>query len=255
VAVAVLGCGVAPPQSYWVRESRTVPRIDYDDWDALLSAHVREGLVDYPAFARAPEFDEFLRKLRKSRFTAETTGDQRLAFWMNGYNAAAIAAILDGHSPAGRWGRYRFFRRIRRPLGGEAITLWDLENKRIRSAGDPRIHFAIVCASASCPRLASEAFVPERLDEQLEGLTRAFVNDPTRNRFDVEGRVAHLSQIFEWYAEDFATSYGSTAAFVARYVDEPRVSAGLREGGWELRSLPWDWSLNGTPPPPPVAED
>lgn len=249
LAATVLGC-VAPSQSYWVPDTRTVQRLDYAPWDALLRAHVRDGEVDYPAFARAPEFAAFLQTLRKARFTAETSADQRLAFWMNAYNAAAIAGILDGKSPSSLLGRAGFFLRTRYAIGGEGITLWDLENERIRTVGDPRIHFAIVCASASCPRLASEAFLPERLDEQLERRARAFVNDPTRNRFDAQTRVAHLSALFEWYEEDFVGSSGSIAAYVAHYVDDPQVAAGLREGGWKLRSLPYDWSLNGASPPP-----
>lgn len=237
----LLGC-VAPPKSYWVDDARPAERIDYDAWDELLRAHVKEGFVDYAAFAASAEFTEFRRALRRVRFTRATTADQRLAFWMNGYNASAIAGILSGGSPVTTLGRARFFLRDYHAVGGEEITLWDLEHERIRPVGDPRIHFAIVCASASCPRLASEAFVPERLDEQLDVLTRAFINDPTRNQYDLHSGMARLSQIFEWYEEDF----GNVPHYLARYVTDPEVAAALREGRLEIEYFPYDWSLNGT---------
>ena len=97
-------------------------------------------------------------------------------------------------------------------------------------------------------------WIRQQFDEQLEERTRAFVNDPTRNRFDAEKRVARLSRIFEWYEEDFGASDDGVLAFVARYVDDPEVAAGLREGGWKLGHLSYDWSLNGPRPPPRLKE-
>jgi hypothetical protein len=226
-------------------DSRLVETLDYAPWDALLRAHVRDGFVDYPAFGASAEFAEFRRALRRVRFTRETTMATRKALWLNGYNVAAIAGVLGGGSPETLLGRARFFWRTRFALGGEEITLADLENERLRRLGDPRIHFAIVCASASCPRLASEAFGPARLDEQLDRATRAFINDPTRNAFDLDGGVALLSQIFEWYEEDFRATDGTLSEYIARYVADPQVAAALREGALEIEYLPYDWSLNG----------
>ena len=239
-----VGC-VAPPRSYFVADSRPAERVDYSRWDALLRTHVVDGSVDYAGFAASADFTDFRRTLRKVRFTRATTADQRLAFWMNAYNASAIASILAGESPATLLGRSRFFLREYHAIGGEEITLWDLEHERIRPVGDPRIHFAIVCASASCPRLASEAFFPERLDGQLEQLTRAFINDPEKNRYDLAEGVAYLSQIFEWYEEDFAGTAGGVGAWISRYVDDAEVARALAEGRLEVEYLPYDRSLNG----------
>jgi hypothetical protein len=238
------GC-VTPPSSYWVPEMRPVEWLDYAPWDALLHAHVVNGVVDYPAIAASPEFGEFMRTLRRSRFTQDTSAEQRMALWLNGYNAAAIQGILSGGSLQTLRQRRRFFQRRLHAIGGENITLWDLERARLGMLGDPRIHFAIVCASASCPRLASEAFDPERLDAQLERLARAFVNDPTRNQFDAGMGVARISQIFEWYAADFTAADESIGRYLARYLDDPDAAQALRAGHWKIEYLPYDWRLNG----------
>jgi len=242
------GC-VAPSLSYWLPETTLVERFDYTEWDALLRAHVRDGVVDYPAFAGSQRFSQHLTRLRRARFTQDTTREQRMAFLANAYNALAIAAVLDGYSPASLIGRGRFFLRVRYPVGGEEITLWDLERHRLLPLGDPRVHFAIVCASLSCPKLASEALLPDRLEQQLERSARRFVNDPARNRFDREKREAQLAAIFERYTEDFAEAAGSVEAYVARYVDDPRLAQDLAEGRYRVRFLDDDWSLNGIQPP------
>jgi hypothetical protein len=243
----LVGC-VAPTRSYWVAGSRPVEWIDYGPWNELLRAHVVDGFVDYDALDRSPEFNDWVRTLRRSRFTEETSAEQRLAFWLNGYTAAAISGILRGGSLQGGQARRRYFERALFALGGEEITLWALEHERLSKRGDPRIHFAVACAAVSCPRPVSVAFDPARLDTQLEHLTHTFINDPTRNQFDAALGVARLSQIFEWNAGAFAPA-GGVAAYVARYVDQPEAAAALREGRWKIEYLPHNWSLNGRPIP------
>jgi len=238
---------VAPSQSYWLPDTQPVRRLDYGDWDRLLRAHVHRGAVDYPAIAIDGDLPAFLAAVRRARFTRDTTADERLAFWINAYNASVIAGILGGQSPATLLGRNEFFRRTRHDVGGDSITLWDLEHERIRPVGDPRTHFALVCASVSCPALSSQAYVPRTLDAQLEVATFAFVNDPAKNRYDPVERVAHLSEIFEWYAEDFEAAAGSVPTYVALHVEDPVAAAGLADGSWEVRYMDFDWSLNGSP--------
>ena len=238
---------MAPSQSYWLPETQPVEHFDYGPWDRVLRAHVVAGVVDYPAIARNPEFPAIVAALRRARFTRETTADERLAFWINAYNISAVASVLEGESLETLFGRIEFFRRTRHDVGGDSITLWDLEHARLRPLGEPRIHFALVCASASCPRLSSQAYVPSLLDAQLESATRAFVNDPKKNRYDPVDRVAYLSELFDFFPEDFAGDSGSVAAYVAGYVEDPEVAVGLADGGWKVRYTDYDWSLNGKP--------
>ena len=126
------------------------------------------------------------------------------------------------------------------------MTLYELEHERIISEGDPRIHFAIVCSSKSCPPLIGELYLPETLDDQLEAVTRNFVNAPQSNRFDFATKSAELSRIFKWYRVEFAERSGSLAAFLAEYVDDPALAKSLREDDWDFDFLSYDWSLNGT---------
>jgi hypothetical protein len=115
---------------------------------------------------------------------------------------------------------------------------------------EPLMHFAIVCASTSCPKLQPWAYQPDQLDRQLDQAARTFINDPTRNRFDRKEKVAALSMIFHWFEKDFADAAGSALAYIARYVDDPELAKELAQPGYRIEYLEYDWSLNGIPPSP-----
>jgi hypothetical protein len=119
--------------------------IDAAPFDALLKAHVKDGVVDYPAFQASPAFRRYVDDLAKP--ATLRTPQERLAHYVNAYNALAIQSILDGLSPATVVGRIRFFKLQQWPLDGGRMSLDDLEQKLIRPLGEPRFHFAIVCAS------------------------------------------------------------------------------------------------------------
>lgn len=215
-------------------------------FDALLRANVRGGLVNYPGFQDSPRFRAYVADLGKP---ATLPGrDDLLAHYVNAYNALAIAGILEGLSPSTLLGRARYFRIKEWPLSGRDVSLHDLEHKLIRPLDEPRIHFAIVCASKSCPRLRDEAYVAARLDAQLDAQARQFVNDPSRNRFDKATRTAYLSEIFKWFDEDFRAAAGSMQKYVARYAADPEVAQGLAADAYRVEWIGYDWSLNGTPP-------
>ncbi len=125
----------------------------------------------------------------------------------------------------------------------------------IRASGafdDPRIHFAVVCASVGCPMLSPEAFNAERLDAQLEDGMRRFLADSTRNRFDAGGRLL-VSRIFDWYGKDFEQGYkgfDSLKGTFARYADQlaatAQARARVRAGDYRIEFLDYDWRLNDT---------
>ncbi len=221
--------------------------VDPAPFDALLRAHVRAGQVDYPAFQDAPSFRAYVASLAPAVQLAGRS--EELAFYINAYNALAIAGILDGLSPSTALGRQRFFRFRDWPLAGRSISLHDLEHRVLRPLGEPRIHFAIICASRSCPFLRSEAYVAARLDAQLDSQARAFVNDRFRNRFDKATKTAHLSEIFKWFDEDFRAA-GSVQKYIARYVDDADVARELAADAYRIEWIAYDWGLNGTPPRP-----
>ena len=217
-------------------------------FDAVLMDAVQDGGVNYPAIASNPDFAVYIDYLATADRKALNTSEDELAFWINAYNALAIQGILDGKSPSTFFGRIGFFKNAEFTVGGEQMNLYDLERDIIIPLGEPRIHFAIVCASHSCPKLRSEAYTADRLDEQLEANTRHFINDSARNRFDPEQKVAELSKIFDWFSEDFIKPAGSVLNYVANYVDDPKLAADLRAGDYKLKFMKYNWSLNGTPP-------
>jgi hypothetical protein len=216
--------------------------------DEVLEAHVDNGDVNYPGIVGDPRFSEYIDLLAQYNPAALESRQDQLAFWINAYNALAIKGIIDGGSPGSFFGRIGYFKTTQHELGEETINLYDLERDVIIPLGEPRIHFAIVCASFSCPMLRSEAYTAERLDEQLELNTRHFINDPTRNRFDRDKKVAHLSKIFDWFPEDFEKHSGSVLGYIANYVNDPDLAKALREDSYKIKYLKYDWSLNGTAP-------
>ncbi|MCH2174051.1 DUF547 domain-containing protein [Myxococcota bacterium] len=238
---------VAPPQKLTVVDWVPPAEIEQAAWDELLEENVKRGFVHYPGFCSSKSFSDYLEQIRETDLTGASR-EEILSFYTNAYNAAAIESILEGNSPSSLLGRYHFFMQKRHAVAGEDITLWDLEHERLRPLNESRIHFAIVCASHSCPALQSTRFRPEILDEQLNLAARQFINDPERNRFYLAERVALISPIFDWYKEDFTAEEASLSQYLALYVDEPDVADALRKDAFEIRFLPYDWSLNGMPP-------
>ena len=231
--VAVIGVAFAQP-------------LDQAPFDALLRANVKAGVVNYPGFQDNAAFRKYVDDLGKpARLDGKA---ETLAYYINAYNALAIEGILEGLSPSSLLGRARYFKFKEWPLNGQAITLYDLEHKILRPLGEPRIHFAIICASKSCPFLRSEVYTAGKLDAQLDEQARQFVNDPFRNRFDKASRTASLSEIFKWFDEDFHGPGGSTQQYIARYVGDADVAQGLGGDAYKVDWIDYDWNLNGTPP-------
>lgn len=243
------GCSGVGPSGF--KPINPIPAAEFSHhlFEETLATHVKDGLVDYPAIATDDRFAGYLTRLDLVDPDAFATRNGRLAFWINAYNAFAIKGILEGDSPVSWVGRYRYFIGREHRVGGTTINLYNLERQvLIRQFREPLIHFAIVCASASCPRLQPWAYQSDQVERQLDAAARAFINDPTRNRFDRTRKIAFLSKIFDWFAEDFAAAAGSTAAYVARYVGDAELAKDLIESEYRIVFLEYDWSLNGIAP-------
>jgi hypothetical protein len=235
-----------------------VPTFDHAHgaWSSVLGRHVRDGRVDYAGLSRARgDLDAYLATLQGVTREGYATWnrEERLAFWINAYNAYTIRLVLD-HYPVSSikkiGGLFKSPFAIEfiplRGLRGKDLSLNDVEHEILRREFDePRIHFAIVCASKGCPPLRAEAYRAADLDRQLDENARAFLADREKNRIDLENRTLYLSPIFEWFEGDFVKSAGSVPAFVARFVDE-KTGASLRDGGkWSVKDTQYDWDLNG----------
>ncbi len=248
-ATVVAGC---PPAAGGPEEAGSV---DLESWRRVLESHARDGGLDYAGLAAdRGDLDRFLAELAAAR-PAAWPESERLAFWINAYNAVVAHFVLERY-PGLRSVRDvdGFFDDLTHPVAGERLTLDEIEG-RGRDIGDPRIHFAVVCASHSCPDLRPEPFAGASLDRQLEEQTRAFLGQPDKGlRYDAEGNDLWLSSIFKWYAGDF-TGGSTVVAFFARgrvlgWVLEhvaPDLRATLEARQPSVSYLDYDWSLNDRP--------
>ena len=226
-------------------------------WTIFLQKHVNvkgsASTIDYKSIKGDPkDLNEYLKSLEAvsqgefSRFSE----NERLAFLINAYNALTVKLIVD-HYPvksikdigslfSSPW-KKKFFR-----LLGEERHLDNIEHDMIRKQfNEPRIHFALNCASVGCPALRNEAFVASQLERQLEDASVGFVSDKTRNRYSPETKKLELSAIFKWYGSDFPKKYGSLEAFIApRITSNPEHQRIIREKKADLSYLDYDWSLN-----------
>lgn len=248
IAVPLSSCSSVPTSFH---PANPIPpgEFSHRNLDEVVRGQVNDGVVNYPAIVTDSRFAAYVRELGRVDPNSLPAREARLAFWINAYNAFAIQGILDGLSPLTLVGRYQYFIARKYEIGGERIDLYDLEQKLlIPQFQEPRIHFAIVCASRSCPKLQSWAYTPERLEEQLERSARDYINDTSRNRFDRERNVAYLSMIFKWFEKDFAAHAGSLLRYVQRYVSDQEVAAELDTLPYTVEFIEYDWRLNGIPP-------
>ena len=240
-------------------------------WTALLKKHVvllRDGQasqVRYAALrsdrAAVGAYLALLSAVSVDTFSTFSKSEQK-AFLINAYNAFTVELILT---------KYPALKSIK-DLGkllstpwkvqwitllGSKVSLDGIEHEMLRQRGrfdDPRIHFAVNCASVGCPMLREEAFVPERLDQQLDDQTQRFMTDRTRNRFNPKSGELELSKIFSWYGEDFRQGHmgiTSLSVFVARYADrladDASGQASVRNPKTDVVFLEYDWALNDAP--------
>jgi len=226
-------------------------RFDQAPFDRLLRDHVSDGAVDYDAFATSRVFPAYLDSY--AAFDPAGLGPpERLAFWINAYNALTID-LINRHQErrsirkiGGPWD-IRFIR-----IGGRTYSLDDIEHEIIRKEfREPRIHFALVCAAKGCPPLRAEAYRGADLEAQLDDQALTFLTrTPSKNRVDVARRTAHLSPIFKFrdYERDFGGTKASIGKFVAGYLRRAGLAAEaalLETGDFSLKYTDYDWSLNG----------
>lgn len=213
----------------------------------MLDAHVAPGerhgvrlhVVDYAALRADPDFARALAAIADFPPARLATPAERLAFHVNAYNLLALATVA-GHWPVkgirdiGSWLR-PVWKRPAGVVGGRTLSLDELEHDILRRLGDPRIHFAIVCASVSCPDLRREPYTAARLDAQFDDQVGGFLANEAKG-LRLEGRRVRVSRIFDWFEEDFAAG-GGVDAFIRRYRPLP-------DGVALEADLDYDWSVN-----------
>jgi hypothetical protein len=226
--------------------SPTSKPISHAPWDALLKKYVDgQGLVNYVGFRTdSVALNSYLHNISDNLPNERWSQNERLAYWLNAYNAFTIQRVIrsypvksirnlggDKNLVNTVWDQ-RFIR-----LGREKYSLNDIEQRIIRPQfQDARVHFALVCAAMSCPKLRREAYVGSRLQEQLDAQGREFMNDPTKNKL-APGK-AELSSIFSFYPEDFQRGGTTIQQTVNRY-----ASRKIKPDA-QITYLPYNWALN-----------
>jgi hypothetical protein len=229
-----------------VSSTATRDSVDHSIYGRLLQAHINQGRVDYHGFKNdEAQLDAYLATLAAVN-PATLERREQMAFYINLYNAWTIKLIL------GAWPDLKSIKDVgglfQSPwkksfvrLGKRVVTLDHIEHDILRPRfKDPRVHFAINCASISCPPLLNAPFTGSRLEDQLERITTDFINDPGSNY--IKGDVLYVSKIFKWFAEDFN---GDPIGFFKRYARmELKTKLDSGSGRLDIKYLPYDWGLN-----------
>ncbi|MBC7350762.1 MAG: DUF547 domain-containing protein [Thermogutta sp.] len=230
-------------------------RIDHSAWDQLLRKYVdQHGMVNYAAWKRSPAdvqmLEQYLETLGQADPALKTSKEARLAYWINAYNALTIYGILQVYPTTSIRNHtiaifgFNIWEDLLLQVAGKKYSLNDIEHKILRKLGEPRIHFAIVCASVGCPRLRNEAYLPEKLEEQLADNTRDFFARDKNLQVDLAHRQVRVSAILKWFGEDFGPTPQRALATLAEYMPDEPTKRLISEGNFSVSYLDYDWSLN-----------
>ncbi len=225
--------------------------IDHGSWDALLQKYVDDrGMVSYRKWKASAssvrELDDYIAHLSAAKLT-KASKSEHLAFWINAYNSVTIKGILREYPTtsirnhtAKLWG-YNIWKNLKLQVDGKQLSLDDIEHKILRTLDEPRIHFAIVCASIGCPKLLNRAYQPDRIEEQLIQNARDFFADPTK--FKRTGNKLQVSPILKWFGEDFGSTTAEQLEAIAPYLPKA-TQAVAKSGDVSVSYLEYDWGLN-----------
>jgi len=227
-------------------------------YTGLLRDHVADGHVDYGELCEDVRLESYLAYVAATDPDTFVTRADQLAFWINAYNAWTLKVICDnypvesindlhaGGRVIGHITKKTVWDKKFAVVGDYVYSLNHIEHDIVRPVfDDPRAHFALVCASVSCPPLRTEAYEGSRLDAQLDDQGRLFFADNSKNRFDVSQRKAYLSKILDWYQKDFGRSDEEVLVYISRFLPD-EIAADILEdpSAWSVKHLDYDWVLN-----------
>jgi hypothetical protein len=211
-------------------------KIDHLAWDALVRKNVySNGKVNYKGFkTSAIELNNYLAELSKEHPGSDWSKNEKLAFWINAYNAFTVKLIVDNYPLKSITDLSKPWDTKNINIAGKMYSLGGIENDILRKMNEPRIHFAINCASVSCPNLLNKAFLADKMSSQLALVTNSFFADGTKN--DFSSKTIKLSKLFDWYSVDFAKGD------VIKYINSNRTEQ--LSDKTKISYLEYDWSLN-----------
>jgi hypothetical protein len=212
--------------------------LDHSQWDMLLKKHVDEdGLVNYMGFKNDREaLSDYLEMLSTQQPDSNWSVQELLAYYINLYNAYTVDLILENYplnsikDISGAWTKGIV------PIGKNHLSLGGIENGVLRKMNEPRIHFAINCASISCPNLLNEAYTAAKINEQLNRATQEFINS---SKNDINPNNPQLSSIFDWYRKDFVVDGEQNVIDYINQFSNTKIS---RDATIDYKE--YNWNLN-----------
>jgi hypothetical protein len=218
-----------------------VRAFDHGALDRALRATVSNGSVDYTALRTNRDLATYVAAL-PSAAPAKLSTNDRLAFWINAYNALVLKSVVDHPRIARPLDVEGFFNARRHSVAGRSLTLNQIEHDIIRKEfSEPLVHFGLVCAAVSCPQILPEAYRGATVRAVLAANARRYLAS-SQNGVDRTRRVVRLSQIFEWYKADFGGDRG-LRAFLRTYA--PATFTEVLSAGGTIEYRPYEWRLNG----------
>lgn len=233
----------------------SMDQISHAGWDELLSRYVDDaGFVNYTAWkasaADVNSLDRYLDSLSHASTSARATREAQLAFWINSYNAVTVKGILREYpttsirNHTAKVFGYNIWEDLLLVVGGKTYSLSQIEHEVLRPMGEPRIHFAIVCASRGCPRLLNRAYTAALVEQQLSENARDFMAKSSNFQYDVRSQTIKVSPIMEWFATDFGEGSAEQMKYISRYVADEAGKKLAASGTARVTYLEYDWSLN-----------
>ena len=237
--------------------SKQVPidRIDHSSWDRLLHKYVdADGMVNYRGLKSSASdlrtLNDYLASLSTASTSRPASREAKLAFWINAYNAVTIHGILREYPTSSirnhtaKLVGYNIWHDLQLYVGGRPYSLDHIEHKILRPMGDPRIHFAIVCASIGCPRLLNEAWVTSRVATQLDTNAKDFFSRPQNFRFDESKKRFYMSSILSWFGKDFGNSRAEQLRTISQWLPTDAAQKSAQQNAVAVSFLDYDWKLN-----------
>ncbi len=212
--------------------------VDYKNYASFLKKYVsNSGNVNYDKIkTNKSELETIVNQFTEAKPSDKWSKNEKMAYYINIYNVFTIKAIIDNYPTKSIKDISNVWDKKTISQGKILYSLSEIENKILRKMGDSRIHFAINCASYSCPKLENEVFVSEKLEKQLEKATNEFVNDKSKNT--ISEKEIKISNIFDWYSGDFKDDAGSVIDFLNKY------SITKIDKKAKTKYLDYNWSLN-----------
>jgi len=237
----------------------SMDRIDHTSWNGLLSKYVdAAGGVDYRGLKNSqPDsqaLDAYLDHLATASLTKAAKRENQMAYWINAYNAVTVKGILQEYpttsirNHTSKIGGYNLWKHLLLNVGGKQASLDAIEHKVLRPMGDPRIHFAIVCASKGCPRLLNEAYVGENLNDQLNANAASFFSLPQNFQYDQRKRQFKMSSILEWFGSDFGKDQAAILKAIAPHLPTKTAQTAANANAVSISYLDYSWALNEQTP-------